>query len=176
MHHPHHIAQGSFEEHSLHTHMGVGSTIRYARDHVFWPGINAMIKDHVQKCETCQSAQPKQQKETLLTTEIPVLPWDTVGTDLFHFAGEDILITTDYYSNYWEMDQLKNTLSRSVISALNKQFARHGTPRVLRTDNGPQFVSAKFKNFAKEWQFEHTTSSPLYPEPNGKAENSVKTA
>ena len=46
----------------------------------------------------------------------------------------------------------------------------------LRTDNGPQFVLAKFKNFAKEWQFEHTMSSPLYPESNGKAENSVKTA
>ena len=77
-----------------------------------------MIKDHVQKCETCQSAQPKQQKETLLTTEIPVLPWDTVGADLFHFVGEDLLIASGYYSNCWELDQLKNTLYRSVISAL----------------------------------------------------------
>ena len=71
MHHPHHIMQGSFEEHSLYTHMGVGSTIRYGRDHVFWLDIIAMTKDHMQKCEKCQSAQPKQQEETLLTLEIP---------------------------------------------------------------------------------------------------------
>ena len=104
----------------LSTQMAVASTIRYASDHVFWPGINAMIKDHVQKFETCQSAQPNQQKETLLTTEIPVLPWDNIGADLLHFAGDDLLITTDYYSNYWELDPLKNTLSKSVRSALKK--------------------------------------------------------
>ena len=106
-----------------------------------------MIKDHVQKCETCQSAQPKQQKETLLTTEIPVLPWDTVGADLFHFAGEDILITTDYCSNYWELDQLKNTLSRSVISALKKQFARHGTPRVFKGKLHSKIISSDMIEF-----------------------------
>lgn len=29
--------------------------------------------------------------------------------------------------------------------------------------------------FAKTWMFEHKTSSPLYPQSNGKAENAVKT-
>ena len=29
--------------------------------------------------------------------------------------------------------------------------------------------------FAKTWRFDHKTSSPLYPQSNGKAENAVKT-
>ena len=43
------------------------------------------------------------------------------------------------------------------------------------TDNGPQFDSAEFAMFAKKWSFKHDTSSPRYPQSNGKAENAVKT-
>ena len=56
------------------------------------------------------------------------------------------------------------------------QFARFGIPEQLITDNGPQFTSEEFKRFAKKWQFEHKTSSPHYPQSNGKAESSVKVA
>jgi hypothetical protein len=44
------------------------------------------------------------------------------------------------------------------------------------TDNGRQFVSREFEQFAKEWNFEHITSSPFYPKSNGLAENAVKQA
>ena len=43
------------------------------------------------------------------------------------------------------------------------------------TDNGPQFASKEFEAFAKSWSFNHTTTSPRYPQSNGKAENAVKT-
>ena len=49
-------------------------------------------------------------------------------------------------------------------------------PEEVRSDNGPQFSSTNFENFAKEWDFKHVTSSPHYPKANGKVENAVKTA
>ncbi|XP_070183947.1 uncharacterized protein [Littorina saxatilis] len=55
-------------------------------------------------------------------------------------------------------------------------FATHGIPEKLMTDNGSQFVSHEFEQFAKEWNFVHTTSSPYYPKSNGLAENAVKQA
>ena len=66
-------------------------------------------------------------------------------------------------------------LFQSVINASKAQFARHGLPETVISDNGPQFASVEFTQFAKEWQFHHQTSSPLYPESNGRAENAVKT-
>ena len=43
------------------------------------------------------------------------------------------------------------------------------------TDNSPEFASQEFSDFAKEWKLKHRTSSPHYPQSNGKAENAVKT-
>jgi len=53
-------------------------------------------------------------------------------------------------------------------------FSRYGVPNIVALDNGPQFSSAEFRTFATKWQFKHTTSSPYYPQLNGKAENAVK--
>ncbi|XP_078352985.1 uncharacterized protein LOC144637776 [Oculina patagonica] len=69
----------------------------------------------------------------------------------------------------------KTTKSSEVIRALKSIFARHGTPEQVHSDNGPQFDSAEFSYFAKEWGFKHTTSSPRFPQSNGEVERGVRT-
>uniref|UniRef100_A0AAQ4QHW3 Integrase catalytic domain-containing protein n=1 Tax=Gasterosteus aculeatus aculeatus TaxID=481459 RepID=A0AAQ4QHW3_GASAC len=44
------------------------------------------------------------------------------------------------------------------------------------SDNGPQYASQDFQKFCELWGFQHVTSSPGYPQSNGKAESAVKTA
>lgn len=68
------------------------------------------------------------------------------------------------------MLKLSLTTSQGVIRALKKTFSRHGIP-----DNGPQFGSKEFSDFAKLYDFCHVTSSPHYPQSNGLAEGGVKT-
>ena len=38
--------------------------------------------------------------------EIPDRPWQKVGTDLFTVDNKQYLVTVDYYSCYFEVDEL----------------------------------------------------------------------
>ena len=86
------------------------------------------------------------------------------------------MITTDRYSNFFELDILTSTTARAVINKLKPHLTRYGLPDRLTSDNGPQFDCAEFQKFAVEYQFEHFKTSLRYPQSNGNATNSVKTA
>lgn len=108
--------------------------------------------------------------------DIPMRPWAKVGTDLFSFDNRAYLITVDYFSDFWEVDYLTDTNSSTVIHKLKAHFARHGIPDIVISDNGPQYSSQEFRQFSTAWEFRHITSSPAYPQSNGKVESAVKTA
>jgi transposase InsO family protein len=158
------------------SHLGIESCLRRARDCVYWPGMSAAIRTYIGNCAVCRAVDARQQKETMCPHEIPMRPWSKVGTDLFSFNNRAYLITVDYFSNFWEVDCLTDTRSSTVIHKLKAHFARHGIPDIVISDNGPQYSSQEFKQFSTVWEFKHITSSPAYPQSNGKAESAVKTA
>ena len=158
------------------SHLGIQGCLRRAKEAFYWPGIYKQITEFISRCSICNSYKPEQQKEPLKCHEIPTRPWQSISADLFEFNGTQYLVTTDRYSNFFELDILTSTTARAVINKLKPHLARYGLPDRLTTDNGPQFDCAEFKKFAAEYQFEHVTTSPRYPQSNGKAENSVKTA
>ena len=55
-------------------------------------------------------------------------------------------------------------------------MARQGLRDKIVSDNGSQFSSQEFERFKDLYQFDPVTSSPTYPQSNGRAENTVKTA
>ena len=161
---------------SLHeSHIGVEGTLRRARDIVYWPGITNQLKDCLSKCGICNSHRPEQCKEPLKPHDVPNLPWAKVGIDLFVLDRQSFMIAVDYYSGYFEVQDMNSTRSTRVITVLKSWFSRHGIPVTVVSDNGPPFNSEDFKNFSKEWDFHHITSSPYHPQSNGRVENAVKT-
>ena len=101
--------------------------------------------------------------------------WQKIGTDLFILNGTTYVIATDYFSRYPEVIKITTTTSSSVISALKSIFSRYSIPEEVISDNGPQYASQEFSDFAKEYNFRHTTSSPHFPQSNGHAERAVQT-
>jgi hypothetical protein len=56
------------------SHMGTESSLRRARECIFWPGMSAEIPQLLEACETCQKFSGGQTKETLKYHEIPSRP------------------------------------------------------------------------------------------------------
>ena len=82
----------------------------------------------------------------------------------------------DYYSRFIEISiLLTSQKSSETIRALKSIFTRQGIPHILRSDNGPKFVSTEFDEFSKEYSFTHVTSSQKLPQANGEAERAVQT-
>ena len=147
------------------------------QESVFWPGFSAEIKQMVETCETCRKFETSPQKEPLVSHDVPLRPWEKIGVDIFELNGKEYLTTVDYYSNFWEIDKLPtDAKATTVIAKLKDHFARYSIPDQVVTDNGPQFKSQEFANFAAAYEFEHTPTSPYKSKGNGKVESAVKTA
>lgn len=156
-------------------HLGINKCRARAKESVWWPNISVQIKELVGNCDRC--IQIRQNPAEPLMPHDPLdRPWKTVGIDLFELKKKTYICLVDYFSKYIEVvETTNNTNSEAIISKIKNIFARHGIPEVIRTDNGPQFRN-EFKKFAKEYGFDHITSSPKYPRSNGQAERAVKIA
>lgn len=71
---------------------------------------------------------------------------------------------------------LEDLSSLQVINSLKSIFSKYGILNELISDNGPQICKQRVRDFAKEYAFVHSTSSPLYLRLNGQAERMVQTA
>ena len=116
--------------------------------------------------------QKLQHSEPLLTSPLPDYLWQKVATDLFEWRNSSYVLVVDYYSCYIE---LSFTTSSEVIKHQKSFFSRHGVPQIVMSDNGPQYSATVCKEFATQYSFTHTTSSPQFPQANGAAERAVRT-
>ena len=159
----------------IHTgHQGISKCREWARQSVWWPGLAKQLEELIKSCPECYHVQ-KQRAQPLITSVFPELPWQKVATDLFEWKNKNYLLIVDYYSRYIEIALLKQTTAEEVIKHTKSIFARHGIPEVVVSDNGPQYSSKAYADFAKEYQFKHVTSSPYHPQSNGEAERAVGT-
>ena len=156
------------------SHQGITKCRERARQSVWWPGMSSELKDLVENCPECCKAQ-QQRAQPLMSSTLPKLPWQRVATDLFEWKQKILLLITDYYSRYIEIARLNQATAEEVVNHTKSIFARHGIPEVVVSDNGPQYTSDLYAEFARNYQFQHLTSSPYHPQGNGEAERAVGT-
>lgn len=137
--------------------------------------MTSKITDMIANCSICLEHRNKQQKECLIPHEVPDQPWVKAGTDLFNLRNKHYLLVVDYHSKFCEVCLPPDTLSSTIVTHMKSIFARYGIPKVVISNNSPQYSSYHFATFAKKWDFKHIMSSPRYPQSNGMAEQTVQT-
>ena len=170
------LARSAIRKELHSAHLGLESTLRRARESVYWPAMNSELKDYLSKCDICNTFSCAQPKEPLIPHELPNRPWEKIAVDFLKVDSVDYMVTVDYYSDFFELDRMTSKDAPAVIKRLKRHFSRHGVPITLHSDNGPPFNSVAFADFASDYGFSTSTSSPEYPQSNGKAESAVKIA
>jgi hypothetical protein len=85
------------------------------------------------------------------------------------------LIVIDSYTKWLEVKKMKSTSALATCRKLREIFASLGLPRILVSDNGPQWTSDDFKQFCQSNNIQTIRSSPYHPKSNGLAERAVRT-
>ena len=65
-----------------------------------------------------EDIESKQPKEPMQTHDVPLLPWQTVGSNILEHKNQNYLVVIDYYSKYIEALQLKGEASQNVIISM----------------------------------------------------------
>lgn len=121
--------------------------LRRDRGSVYWPGMNAELKQLDSTCEPCQELKPRTTKPLLKQHDDGGTPWTKIGLDLFEIKDKTYLVAIDYYSNFITIE----ATSKAVVGILKKLFTSFGIPTNIISDGGPQFTASDFQIFTMKW-------------------------
>ncbi|KAG5866198.1 hypothetical protein JTB14_031868 [Gonioctena quinquepunctata] len=133
------------------------------------------IANFVKKCNVCTTHKVSQEGPVDKMVSHPKVerPWEMVSTDLMgplprsKHGNTFILVVTDYLSKFSLLFPLKRATSETVIRKLEDEvFLLFGVPRLLLCDNGPQYRSKQFLQFAERYQCRIKFSANYHPRAN----------
>lgn len=156
-------------------HLGMSKMKSLAREIYYWPKMSDHIEQFVRKCFVCQTHQNKNVKEPLLSHDIPDLPFLKLGIDIMDYKKKSFLVIYDYFSKWLDIKCITSKSAKCINNTLMDIFCNFGSPNEIVSDHVP-FDSKECKEFASEWGFKYTFTSPRYPQSNGMAERAVQIA
>ena len=155
-------------------HLSATKVQQNARQHLYYPGLDADIADYTRRCQECiHRSQPP--KEPLQAHEVPQEPWERIAMDYFYMNSRLYILICDYFSKFPFLFQVKTTSFANLKDHLEELFSVEGIPDEIMSDNGPPFNGKEFSSYLTGLGIRHTTSSPNYPRSNGFIERQIQT-
>jgi len=163
---------------SLHSaHQGTTKMMARAQQTVYWPRLGLEIRNTRYNCQKCNERAPSQPSEPLQLTPSPIYPFQSICMDFFQLGHHEYISIVDRFSCWIAIYHFPNgTTSGKLIKVCRDLFTAYGAPEEVSTDGGLQFTSSEFQGFLKDWGIKFRLSSAEYPQSNGRAEASVKSA
>nr|XP_039263303.1 uncharacterized protein K02A2.6-like [Styela clava] len=156
-------------------HPGICSMKRIARNHVWWPGVDADIEELVKSCSLCQQLRPSAPQVPASPWSYPNGPWQRIHMDYAGpVDGKMLLVIVDAFSKWPDVWITSSVSAHETIEKVRLSFATHGLPLVVVTDNAGCFAGDEFATFLKANGVKHLFSPPRHPASNGQAESMVK--
>ena len=113
------------------------------------------MENTCKSCIPCLASTPSTNLEPLRMTKLPDQPWTHLSCDFCgpFPNGDYLLVVIDDYSRFPIVEIVRSTSAKATIPKLDRIFSEYGIPVELKTDNGPPFQGAEFKEFVKTPSF-----------------------
>ena len=103
---------------------------------------------------------------------MPKSQWEVLNIDFYGplLTGEYLLVVIDRYSRFPEVEIVSCTKASVVIPKLDRIFAVHGVPAIVRSDNGPPFNGEDYSRYLQALGVKVEWSTPKWPQGNALVE------
>ena len=164
---------------SLHSaHQGEVCMKAHVNESIYWPGMNTSIHNTRASCMFCTNIVPSQTKESINLTQSPDWPFQQIVIALFYVRNHGYLACANRLTGWLILYHLSHGQANAsrLIAICRNIFQSYGAPDELNSDGRPPFTSLPFTQFLRDWAVKHRLSSAAYPQSNGWAELTVKSA
>ena len=162
----------------------------FGRDAVFkalfnkgfwWPHMRADIAAECNDCDACTRYNVAKAGFNPAMAITSTAPGDHLQIDCsVHLPPSPdgytaLLFIIDVYTGFLIVRPLKATSAHEVARNLWEVFCIIGIPKILQSDNGPEFVNDILRAMVKLTGMDHRLISPYNPRADGKVERSIGT-
>ena len=160
-------------------HPGIEKTLELMQCSYTWPGMPALVKDYISRCDCCARFKGSNQAPPgkLKPLNTPPGPWKEISadfiTDLPESEGFDsILVVVDQFSKEVEfIPCIKSTSALDTAKLyLRHVWKHHGLPTGIVSDRGPQFASQVMKDICKRLGIQSRLSTAYHPQTDRQTE------
>lgn len=183
---PHEIRRKVFDQlhHTrLGGHQGIKRTAALVQHRFWWPQQKNDIERWCQVCEQCQFRKQRSgPARTPLQQDIAAEPFGRIAMDILSFptttenGNTCVLVVSDYFTKWSQAYALADHQAYTVADVLvTRFFLIFGIPRVIHTDQGPEFQSELFLRLCDLLEAKKTRTSPYRPQSDGQVERLNRT-
>jgi len=168
-----------FHDSPLGGHRGMNKTYHAIKSQYFWPNMRREVEKYVKQCRSCQVNKmltPKHKAPMEITTtaehSFDKCYLDIVGPLTVTQGNNKYILTfQDDLSKYVVAVPLGQndvvTVARAFVVNI---VLKYGTPSILQTDQGTNFISEMFQNTCKMLKIKKIQSTVFHPKSRGSIE------
>ena len=160
-------------------HNGLTKTYNKIKQYYFWENLKEDIRKRIHFCLNCQLKKlvRVKTKNEMQITDTPGTVFEKVSLDIFgplpvtENNNQYILTMQDQLSKFCLACALPEASSESIAdSFIQKCICTFGSPRIILTDQGKNFISSLIKRVAKRFKIKPIQTTAYHPASNGSLE------
>jgi hypothetical protein len=158
-------------------HLGQINTYDQLSKSFYWPGMRQDSNEYVRTCPTCQKRQRRSGSAPLQPIKKIPKPFYQIGIDVMGplpispTGNRYIVLAIDHFTKWVEARAIKEADAQTITSFIHDEIiCRHGTPTILSSDRGTEFVNELITVLTTHHKINHITTTAYHPQGNGQTE------